>query len=198
MSCSNCYNGCAQITSDQCVKYTGIDVPVLGIQNGDSLSYVEQALIEFLVSTLNGSGIKVDIDPLILCPIVSENLPTCGDITIVDVMNALIKATCFIQTEIVGLSSAIGGLNNAIDEINAPYTIQSGCLGSLPSTPTTHDVVQAIITTLCAFLATTDTYVTITELPTLIAQYLAEQGTGNKVYEKMIPYVALEYYGSIA
>lgn len=45
--CSNCYNGCAEITSDQCIRYTGIDVPVLGIKTGDSLSYVEQALITF-------------------------------------------------------------------------------------------------------------------------------------------------------
>ena len=75
MSCSNCYNGCSEITSDKCVRYTGIDVPVLGIKNGDSLSYVEQALIEFLVSTLDGSGIKVDIPQDIICDIVSSNLP---------------------------------------------------------------------------------------------------------------------------
>ena len=197
MSCSNCFNGCSQITSDQCVRYTGVDVPVLGIQQGDSLSYIQQALIEFLVSTLDGSGIKVDIDPNILCPVVSDNLPTCGDITIVDVMNALIKAACFIQTEIVGLSSAVGGLNNAVNEINAPYTIQSGCLGSLPANPTTHDIVQAVITTLCAFIVDVQTnYVLLSDLDTLIAQYLAGQGTG-KVYEKMVPYVAYEYYGSI-
>ena len=61
MSCSNCFNGCVETTSDKCVKYTGIDVPILGIKKGDSLSYVEQALIEFLTSTLDGSGIKLDI-----------------------------------------------------------------------------------------------------------------------------------------
>jgi len=199
MSCSNCYNGCSQITSDQCVRYTGIDVPVLGIKQGDSLSYIQQALIEFLVSTLDGSGIKVDIDPNILCPVVSNNLPTCGDITIVDVMNALIKTACFIQTEIVAIQADITNIEADITEINGPYTIASGCLGTLPANPTTHDIVQAIITTLCAFIATSATYVTITELPTLIAQYLASQsGGGTKVYEKMIPYIAYEYYGSIS
>ena len=50
MSCSNCFNGCAEIVSDQCVKYTGVPVAVLGIQTGDSLSYVEQSLIGFLTS----------------------------------------------------------------------------------------------------------------------------------------------------
>lgn len=196
MSCSNCFNGCSQITSDQCVRYTGVDVPILGIQQGDSLSYIQQALIEFLVSTLDGSGIKVDIDPNILCPVVSNNLPTCGDITIVDVMNALIKTTCFIQTEIVAIQADITNIEADITEINGPYTLPSGCLGTLPANPTTHDVVQAVVTTLCAFIVDVQTnYVLLADLDTLIAQYLASQGTGNKVYEKMIPYVAYEYYG---
>lgn len=199
MSCSNCYNGCSQITSDQCVKYTGIDVPVLGIKQGDSLSYIQQALIEFLVSTLDGSGIKVDIDPTILCKVVKDYLPTCGDITIVDVMNALIKTACFIQTEIVAIQADITNIEADITEINGPYTIASGCLGTLPANPTTHDVVQAVVTTLCAFIVDVQTnYVLLADLNTLIAQYLSSQETGNKVYEKMVPYVAYEYYGSIS
>jgi hypothetical protein len=62
-NCSNCFNGCAEIVSDQCVRYTGVDVPLLGIQHGDSLSYVEQALITFLTAALDGTGIKPTIDP---------------------------------------------------------------------------------------------------------------------------------------
>ena len=46
-NCSNCYNGCVEITSDKCIKYTGVDVPILGIKNGDSLSFIEQSLITF-------------------------------------------------------------------------------------------------------------------------------------------------------
>ena len=64
-NCSNCYNGCTEIVSDRCVKYTGIDVPVLGIQTGDSLSFVEQALITFLTSTLDGTGIYPIVDHLL-------------------------------------------------------------------------------------------------------------------------------------
>jgi hypothetical protein len=45
MPCSNCYNGCTEIVSDKCVKYTGLDVPALGIQNGDSLNFIEASLI---------------------------------------------------------------------------------------------------------------------------------------------------------
>ena len=42
MSCSNCFNGCAEITSDKCVKYTGADIPALGISYGDTLLHVEE------------------------------------------------------------------------------------------------------------------------------------------------------------
>ena len=37
MSCSNCFNGCTEIISDQCVRYTGFNIPALGISNGDTL-----------------------------------------------------------------------------------------------------------------------------------------------------------------
>jgi hypothetical protein len=40
MSCNNCYNGCTETTSDQCVKYTGIDIPELNIVKGDALNVV--------------------------------------------------------------------------------------------------------------------------------------------------------------
>lgn len=32
MSCTNCFNGCTEITSDKCVRYTGTNIPELGIQ----------------------------------------------------------------------------------------------------------------------------------------------------------------------
>ena len=76
-NCSNCYNGCTEITSDRCVKYTGVDVPILGIQTGDSLSFVEQAIITFLSSTIDGTGVFPIIQPTDICPIVEANLPVC-------------------------------------------------------------------------------------------------------------------------
>lgn len=194
MSCSNCYNGCTQITSDQCVKYTGIDIPVLGIKTGDSLSYVEQAIIEFLVPTLDGSGIIIDTSKLNLCQIVSSNLPTCGDISIVDVLNALVKSVCSLQSQIVTINSSITAINAELDEINGKYTIPS-CLTGLSSTSTTHDVVQNVITSFCAFVAQVGvTYVKLSDLNDLIAQYLQNQQTSDKYYTKMIPYVAMEFY----
>ena len=140
MSCSNCFNGCSEIVSDRCVKYTGVDIAVLGIKTGDSLSYVEQALIEFLTSTLDGSGIKPDIDPTIICDLVKQYLPTCGDLTVTDILSALIQAACDLQSQIDDIVANVA-------TIEAPYTI--GCLTGVTSTSGTHDILQAVITKLC-------------------------------------------------
>jgi microcystin-dependent protein len=197
MSCSNCYNGCPEILSDQCVKYTGIDIPVLGIKNGDSLSYVEQAIITFLTSTLDGSGIKVDISQNIICQTVSKYLPTCGDLTVVDFITAIIKAACDIQGQVTTLKtsteSEIDDINDTLDELNATYTgVGAGtCLTSVNGNSGTHAIVQAVIDQLCNV---TNTYVQRADLDDLIAAYFASIPTGSKIYTRMVPYSVLPFY----
>ena len=196
MACSNCYNGCTEIISDQCVKYTGVDVPVLGIQTGDSLSYVEQALIGFLTSTLDGTGIKLVIDPDIICEIVNKNLVECEDLTLVNVINALIKAVCELDTRVTSLESDFAALEG-------PYTI--GCLTGVTSTSGTHAILQAVITKLCDVevalnalaLNVSTNYVKLADLNSLIAAYLASTGTSTKYYNRMVPYAVVEYYGPL-
>jgi len=197
MSCSNCYNGCVEITSDKCVRYTGIDVPVLGIQTGDSLSYVEQALIEFLTSTLDGTGIKLTIDPEIICTLVSQYIPTCEDLTALNLFEALIKAACDLQTQVDAVVADIA-------VIEASYTI--GCLTGVTGTDGTHNILQAVITKLCeinveltALAADVDTnYVKLADLDTLIQQYLDSISPVTQYNARMVPYVAVPYHGSLA
>lgn len=199
MSCSNCFNGCSEIVSDQCVRYTGIDVPVLGIQTGDSLSYVEQALITFLTSTLDGTGIKPDIDPTIICNLVKQYLPTCQDLTAVDLFNALIKATCDLQTQ-VGIIAA------NIATLNANYDI--ACLSNVTGASGTHDILQSTIDKLCGVSADltalsidVDTnYVKLSDLCSLVIACIENNNPGGntKHYLKMVPKTVVEYYGDIA
>lgn len=193
-NCSNCYNGCTEIVSDKCVKYTGVDVPVLGIQTGDSLSFVEQALITFLTSTLDGTGIKIDIDPNIICALVQDYLPTCGDLTAVDLFNALIKATCDLQEQIDAIVAELAILNGDYD---------IDCLTGVTSSSDTHAIVQAVITKLCdvsadlvALAIDLDTnYVKIADLNDLIQAYLDSIGTSTQYNTRMVPNTAVEYYG---
>ena len=197
MSCSNCFNGCTEIVSDQCVRYTGIDVPVLGIQTGDSLSYVEQALITFLTSTLDGTGIKITIDPQIICELVQNYLPTCGDLTVVDLFNALIKATCDLQEQIVVINGTLVDLQDQIDVIEAPYTVN--CLTGVTPTSGTHAILQAVITKLCAFILDVETnYVQLADLDALIQAYLDSIAPGTSlVSDKMVPYTVVPYFGPL-
>lgn len=204
MSCTNCFNGCAETVSDQCVKYTGIDVPALGIQHGDTLATVENAIISFIEPFIDGSGIKPVIDPDIICTLVKQYLPTCTEcngFNLNDVLSAIIKATCDLQEEIDSIVAEL-----AI--INSPY--DSDCL-SLSPTANTHTVVQAIIDKLCQLDGnfTTlinnlpNTYVPINSSPgnpginDYIEAYLASLPS-DLVNAKMVPFVAYEYYGTLS
>ena len=198
MSCSNCFNGCSEIVSDQCVRYTGIDVPALNIQNGDTLSSVEQNLIEFLQSALDGTGIVMDIDSSIICAIVNDFLPMSGDLTLVDFTKALIQSVCSVKDQLDVLAGSVA-------DIEAPYT--TGCLTVASGDSVTHQVVQAIITKLCtveddlaALAIDLDTnYVKLSDLCSLVIGCIenSNPGGGTQHYLKMVPYTVVEYYGSL-
>jgi len=196
MSCSNCFNGCVETTSDKCIKYTGIDVPVLGIKNGDSLSYIEQALIEFLTSTLDGTGIILDIPEADICNAVKTHLDSCKDLTILDLSIALIKATCDIQLQVTAI-------REELNVLNADYTI--GCLTGVVPSSDTHTILQTVITKLCTVDSNLTAlsaniianYVAISDIDTYIASYLNSISATTLISAKMIPWVAMEYYGPI-
>ena len=195
--CSNCYNGCTEIVSDKCVRYTGIDVPVLGIQTGDSLSYVEQALIEFLTSTLDGTGIKLTIDPEIICELVSQYLPDCEDLNALNLFTALIEAACDLQAQVDVIVAELAALEGNYD---------IDCLTGVSASSGTHDILQAVITKLCdvdaalvALAVDVDTnYVKLADLDALIQAYLNSIAPIAQQYVKMVPFTAVEYYGTLS
>jgi len=195
-NCSNCYNGCTEIVSDRCVKYTGIDVPVLGIQTGDSLSFVEQALITFLTSTLDGTGVKIDLGTTVVCNLVQQYLPTCKDLSIVDISIALVEAACDLQEQVDIIKADLNTLN-------ADYTIQ--CLTGVTSSSDTHAIVQAVINTLCALqvdfnllvASLPNTYVSIADIDTYIQTYLDNTYNSNLYSSRMVPYGVVAYYGPL-
>ena len=192
-NCSNCYNGCTEIVSDRCVKYTGIDVPVLGIQTGDSLSYVEQALITFLTSTLDGTGVKIDLGTTVVCNLVQQYLPTCKDLSIVDISKALIQAACDLQAQVDAIDADLAILN-------ADYSI--GCLTGVTASSDTHAIVQAVINKLCQLevdltalsLDLVTNYVSVDDIDTYIQAYLNTIPGANLVSNKMVPYSAVPFF----
>jgi hypothetical protein len=193
-NCSNCYNGCTEIVSDRCVKYTGIDVPVLGIQTGDSLSFVEQALITFLTAAMDGTGVKIDLTPTVVCELVQKYLPTCGDLSILDISKALIEAACDLQEQVDAIVADLAILNG-------DYTI--GCLTGVTASSDTHSIVQAVINKLCQVqvdltaitLELHTQYVRYDELDALIQDYLDNTPGQTLISNRMVPYAVVEYYG---
>jgi microcystin-dependent protein len=200
MSCNNCYNGCVETTSDKCVRYTGNDVPQLSIETDDNLLIVEQALISAVVSFLNGTGIKITVTPSAYCALVTSYLPASPTVTTptaVQLFEALVKAACSLQTQVTAIDATLTTLN-------ADYTI--GCLTGVTASSDTHAIVQAVITKLCQLgvdlaalaLDVSTNYVKISNINTYIAAYLASIAPSTNNYEKMVPYIAYEYYGSLA
>ena len=196
MSCSNCFNGCTEITSDQCVKYTGNDIPALGIENGDTLATVESRIVTYITNLATGAGIVPVINSADLCALVSGFLPGSGTITLNNVISALIKSVCSLKT-------SVDAINATLTTLNADYAI--GCLTGVTTSSDTHDILQAAITKLCAtdtaltafILNVTTNYVTIASLDDRIQDYLDEIAPTDLQKNKMVPYVAYEYYGSL-
>jgi hypothetical protein len=203
MSCTNCFNGCTEITSDKCVKYTGADIPALGIQNGDTLQFVEQTLAQFLITTLDGTGIKPIVDLQGVCSIVANNIPVCvgcAGPTLNDLLQALIDSACDLQN----LISSVAG---NIEILEGPYN--EGCLTVVDTTfSNTHNVLQAVIDQLCQtdeLLGTTilslNNYVLESQLTNSVVTILEEQGLlgpVTKEYTKMVPYVAYPWFAPLS
>ena len=191
MSCNGCFGGCAEIISDQCVKYTGENIGFLGISTGDTLAMVEAAIASYLLTLSDGSGI-IPIITATDCALISDALPAEGDITLNNVIDALITAACSLQIQVTALSDDLA----AIEEF---YT-----LGCITSAQGTHNVLQAVITQLClsvaditALEAAITGFTTPSDVNELIATYLSVNGSESKMYNKMVPYVAMPYFGPL-
>jgi len=196
MSCSNCFNGCTEIISDQCVRYTGYGIPALGISNGDTLAFVELQIATFIIDLSTGNGIIPVIKPADLCPLVSGFLPVSGEVTLNDVISALIKSICSLKTSVTAIESTLTTLN-------ADYTI--GCLTGVTASSDTHAILQAAINKLCStatdltvLAANVNTnYVKLADLNSLIQAYLNSIAPSSLYKNKMVPYIAYEYYGPL-
>lgn len=196
MSCSNCFNGCADIISDQCIKYTGINIPGLGIVTGDPLLTVENQIINKILEIITGEGIIPIIDPLELCPLVSSYLPISGDITLNQVISALIRAICNIDDRLTTVEGTLTTLD-------ADYIID--CLSGVNVDSGTHAILQATINKLCGLEDTVTAlnadlitnYVLISELDSYIEAYLSSIPATTLYNSRMVPYTAVPYFGSL-
>ena len=193
MSCTNCFSGCVETTSDKCVKYTGVDISFLSIHTGDPLEAVEKAITDYLATVFTGVGILPIIEPTIICDIVKQYFPCaeCGDPTLVDILTAIIKAIC-------DLEALITAEHNRIDVIEGSYAVD--CINVDPNAGT-HEVLEAVITALCTAIGDITTLenlyatcITTGNINTYIENYLNSISTANLMYTKMVPNVIYPFH----
>lgn len=194
MACTDCFNGCGdELTSDECVKYTGPDIEALDICTGDSLKVVEGKITDFLLSIQTSEGITI------------ADLTGCNSITsLFDVDSSLKSIIQALVTSFCSIKTSVTSIQSTINTTSPSFNI--GCLTSLNSSSTRDQIIQAIITKLCSLDSSVTSvltdYVKASDLNTLIATYITSvAGDNNNVtnyYTSSIPYVALEYYGSLS
>lgn len=199
MGCRNCFNGCADTISDQCIKYTGPDVPELGIENGDSLSVVETAIINYLVPVLTGAGVKPIILDEVLCELVKSYLPSCTvctGFTLNEILTAIVQSVCNLQSQ-------IDVINGTLNILNGSYSL--GCLTGVDPSSGTHSIVQAVINNLCslnasfsAFVLSVQTnYINVSNIDSYIEAYI-NNNTPDTAANRMIPMSPVAYYGPLS
>ena len=201
-TCSNCYSNCAEIISDKCVKYTGLEIPALEIENGDSINFVISKMAQFFSQVLDGSAIQYEIAPENLCTILSSKFEDCEVITQVKISNVFAATIC-------ELDARVTALEDAQTLLNSNYTPR--CITGINGTEGTKPILQATIDYLCVLSTAFDAlkldvetnYVLISDLDTYIANYLAQIGDDEdpllqlKPKDKMVPFSVVEYYGPL-
>lgn len=188
-NCTDCLKNCGDsLTTDKCVLYTGPDVELLGICNGDSLYEWEAIVIEKLLGIVDGTSITLS-DVTLDCALVTTLLDG-GEKTVANLIQVLLTAACDTKEELDALYA----------QVNASFSISGACL-TLPSSPTRDQVLQALATKLCSVSTSVDTisadYVKASELCSLVESCISGGASGQE-YLKMPKYMALPYHGPLS
>lgn len=192
MICRDCLQNCDKIVSDQCVQYTGPDIPLLGICQGNSLSQFEAGVVTALLSLLDGTGITPADVTVENCAFLQSILGVKSP-TLSNLLQMLIDGECT-------LKSLIDQINT---QINNNPSFNAACLTGLPANPTRDDILQAAVLLLCNLKATVDlfpsTYVALSDLNSLVTTIVNNIISGGGAFNsRMVPFVAYEYYGPLS
>jgi hypothetical protein len=191
MSCTNCFDGCGTPMPDDCVRYTGANVPLLGISTGDPISKVEASIIAKLEEFAVGQGITLSSIDL-KCDYLKTLFGCCQDKTLVNLIQLLVDSNCTLKALI----------DTLYQDAVPTFSFSTGCLTGLPATPTRDDILQALLVKVCGMDVTVNLiygdYVKASQLNSLISSYLSSVSPSVQQNTKMVPYVCYEYYGSMA
>lgn len=197
MACKGCFDGCTEIVSTDCQKYTGPNVPELGIETGSSITVIIDKITTKITEMITGEGIKPGISRSQICKIVLDFLPSEGDITLNQFLQALINTSC-------ALDERINSLRQDIDKVEKSY--ETCCLPDVDANSGTHEVLQSTVKYLCAvaknlqaFINEVQTnYVKISDINEYISKYLSENTQVEGYAARMVPYAPIPYFGPLS
>lgn len=195
MACKDCLNGnCnGQVFSDKCVKYTGDGSNLLGLCNGDSLSYFEEAVIEQLESIVTAKGITLT-DLTSDCTDLLSTIEN-SDKTLYSIIQILIDKACTLSELTADLNSIVGG----------NFNLSASCI-DLSGNLNLSQILQTIVTQVCKNSTNISTiagdYVKASELTDKVNAIIsANNDSTSPVTQynlRMVPYVAYPYHGSLS
>lgn len=194
MACKDCLQNCPEIISDQCVQYTG---PALGspfnVCTGDQLPVLEAALVANINSAISGTGIMPTVT-VTGCTWLSQMFGILP-LNLSNILQILINGEC-------SLYSMIQVINAQISSSQGGQVIDTGCLTGLTATPTTPEIIQAIITLLCGINTTIasfpSTYVRLTDLTSLVTPIVNNIVGSTNYSSRMVPFAAQPYFGPLS
>lgn len=187
MPCIDCFDNCTNgILTDKCIKYTGPDVPLLGICTGDSLFMIEAIILAKLQTLLDGSSITLS-NVTLGCSFLTNLFGTQAK-TLENLIQLLLDGECDLKASIDALDAIVF----------APFSISAPCL-TLPANPTRDQVLQAVGIKLCAI---------DTSVNAILADYVKDSQLCAKVNAclsaptqfntRMVPYIAYPYHGPLS
>lgn len=180
---------CANPISSNCVTWQGEPVPALGICTGDTLTEVEQVIIDKLLSLLDGTGITLSQVTLDNCPYLA-NLFTGKDKTLVNLMQLLVDTNCTFKT-------LIDELFIRTQASTTQFNLK--CLPAITD-PTLDKIVQALIDKTCAQQAQIDSIINNSGDTTIINNTVNSAlsnlitSNGNKGMRKTVDSNGLSHY----
>ena len=135
-------NSCTQLVSAGCVIYEGDSVPILGICCGDTISEVEEAIINKLVAVLDGTGILLSNVTLENAPFL-KNLLNGKDKTLLNMIQLLVDSD-------TNLRALVAALQAQLTPSGDNYQFDLGCLESEDDITTRDQITQLLITKVCS------------------------------------------------
>lgn len=188
-------NNCEDPEFDSCTFYTGPDIDVLCIKNGDSMKDVTKSITDAILLISTGEGIVLD---LILSSGILKDYLYNKEYTAENVIQALIQFSENLETKIEALE----------DVVYAPISVNAPCL-TLPTIPSKDDILKATAEKVCslntAVTNITSDYVKASDICTIVTSCIENSvsesdssATIVQEYTKMPKYCPIAYTGPMS